>query len=145
MAKRRSFTLRDRRVARPSPLLIALSVLGLAGIVYATLCPIGLRPHFADANEERFCAFFVLGLLVALAAGRRWMTATVLVVLVAFGLDALQMLALHRDPRIADALVKAVGGIAGSGLGHVAYALRRQMQRLFGGRKVVRTVPVRSF
>ena len=46
----------ERRIAKPSPTLICLAVMGVAAIAFVTLCPINLRPHFASADEERFGA-----------------------------------------------------------------------------------------
>ncbi|MFL5295000.1 MAG: hypothetical protein ACJ798_01330 [Phenylobacterium sp.] len=119
----------DRRLARPSPLSIALAAAVLAGIAFATLCPIGLRPHLASANAERFAAFALLGAAVGMAAGRRALAATALVVLAAFALEAAQGLAPGRDPALSDALVKALGGVLGSAGAQLAYPLRRLIAR----------------
>jgi hypothetical protein len=119
----------ERRLARPSPRLVGLAVLALAAIAYATLCPIGLRPHFADANVERFGAYLVLGGLVALAAGRRVLAATAAVVLIALALEAAQHLVPGRHGVVSDALVKALGGVAGVALAQFAYPLRRRLAR----------------
>lgn len=48
-----------------------------AGIAFVTLSPIGLRPHIAAPNLERFAAFAMLGLLFGMAyPGRRALFAT---------------------------------------------------------------------
>ncbi len=105
--------------------MIALAALGVCAIGYATLCPIGMRPHLASADQERFCAYFVLGLLMASAAPRRWIMIMGLVVLVAVGLEAGQLLVPGRDARVGDALVKAVGGALGAQSRFSIYASRR--------------------
>lgn len=125
---------RERRLARPSPLLVALALTALAAIAYATLCPIGLRPHLGGADQERFGAFFLLGGLVALAAGRRWVGATAAVALVAFGLEAAQGFMPDRDPRLADAMVKVLGGAAGVALAQLLFPIRRLVLRAGAGR-----------
>ena len=120
----------ERRIAKPSPAMIALALLGLAGIVYATLCPIGMRPHLASADEERFGAYFVLGLLMAFAAPRRRWAVTLLVMSIAIGLEAGQLLIPGRDARISDALVKAVGGGLGAQSYFTTFAARRLLARV---------------
>jgi hypothetical protein len=122
----------ERRVATASAWMVGLAALGITGVVFATLCPIGLRPHLAAPNAERFGAYVVLGAVLALAAGRRAAGATALVVLLAFGLEAAQALAPGRDPAVSDALVKALGGMVGSGMGQVMFPVRRLIARAAG-------------
>jgi hypothetical protein len=90
----------------------------LAFIVYATLCPIHDRPHFLGFHEphrvaalERLTAFLALG-FAARFAMPRWRS-VLLVLVAAIGLEILQNLAPHRDPRLVDAVVKIVGGTIG--------------------------------
>ncbi len=120
----------NRRLSRPSPAIVALAVLGLIGVTYSTLCPIGLRPHLAGANQERFVAYAVLGAVVSRAAGRRWLAATAIVVGLALGLEAAQALAPGRHATLPDAMVKALGGVLGCGLAQLAYPVRRLMALL---------------
>lgn len=122
----------DRRRAKPSPLLIGLAALGIAAIAFVTLCPPDLRPRLASANEERFAAYFVLGILLALASGRRRLAATAIVLLLAFGLEAAQHLAPGRHAMAADALIKALGGVVGVVVGQLAFPARRLAARLAG-------------
>src|SRR3954449_10849254 len=82
----------ERRRAKPSVLLIGLAILSAEVTGLVTLCPISLRPHLWSANHERFVAYFVLGVLGALAAQRRRLGALALVVFLAFGLEAAQRL-----------------------------------------------------
>lgn len=98
--------------------VIAVTSACLAFIVYATLCPIHDRPHFWGLHEpyrvavlERLTAFLVLGFATRLAMPR-WRS-VLLVLAAAIGLEVLQNLVPHRDPRLIDAVVKVVGGTIG--------------------------------
>ncbi|WP_394761011.1 VanZ family protein [Phenylobacterium sp.] len=130
MARTASWTGPDRRLARPSPVVVGLAVLGAAAIAFVTFCPIGMRPHLASPDAERFAAFFVLGGLIALAAGRRWVSATVAVVALAFAFEAGQLIIPGRDAMLSDAIVKALGGVCGCAVGQAFFALRRLVLRL---------------
>ena len=102
--------------------------LALAFIVYATLSPIEARPVVAGPHYEHFAAFALTGLAFGLAYPRRVLLAVVIVVGAAVGLEALQLLTPDRHGRVADALVKAAGGICGIGLGQLAsFLLRTQV------------------
>jgi hypothetical protein len=102
-----------------------MAALGLCAIAYATLCPIGLRPHLASANVERFGAYLVLGVLSAMTFRRDWKLAIGAVVFAAVGLEAAQLLVHGRDARVEDATVKAIGGVIGSCVGYASFPLRR--------------------
>jgi hypothetical protein len=119
----------DRRRAQRSPVLVSLAVTTLFAITLATLCPIGLRPHMAGANAERFGAYFVLGAFAALASGRRTAGAAMLVVLAAFALEYAQHLAPGRHAHLSDAMVKALGGVAGALAAQLAFPARRWLAR----------------
>jgi hypothetical protein len=121
---------RDRRIARPSPLFIALSVTVLAGIAFATLCPIGLRPHFASANVERFGAYALLGFVIAMTFRRRVLMVAVTVIVLAVALEAGQLLIPGRDARVVDAAFKALGGLSGVAAGYAFFPLKRLTNRL---------------
>jgi hypothetical protein len=123
---------RDRRRAKPSKAAIAAAALGVAGVAFVTLCPIWLRPHLAGANLERLAAFGVLGMLVSRAAGRRALVATAAVIILAFGLEAAQRFAPGRHAHLADAVVKAFGGVSGVAGHQLMFALRRLIVRLSG-------------
>ncbi|HEY8002901.1 MAG TPA: hypothetical protein VIE16_01670 [Phenylobacterium sp.] len=122
----------ERRVAPPSPRWIGLAALALAGVAFVTLCPIGLRPHLAGADKERFAAFLVLGALFGRAAGRRGLAATAAVVLLAFALELAQGLAPGRHAASSDALVKALGGVTGVAAAQLWFPLRRWRLRAAG-------------
>lgn len=121
----------ERRIAKPSPAVLCLAALCVAAIAFATLCPIGLRPHLASAEAERFGAYFALGLIVSQAAPRRSGLVLSFLVLVAFGLEAGQILIPGRDARFADACVKATGAVVGAQAGFTSFAVRRWLQRTF--------------
>ncbi|HLZ77097.1 hypothetical protein [Phenylobacterium sp.] len=121
---------RNRRRAKPSKTVIAAAVLGVAAIAFVTLCPIGLRPHIASANIERLAAYAVLGVAVSRAAGRRALAATALMMLLAFGLEAAQRFAPGRHAHLADAVVKAFGGVSGVAGHQLMFPLRRLFAQL---------------
>ena len=104
--------------------------LALAFIVYATLSPIQDRPVIAGAQLEHFAAFAVLGIAFALAYPRRVFLIAAIVLISAFGLEALQLLTPDRHARLLDALVKAAGGVCGIGIGQLGQlVLRPQTER----------------
>lgn len=90
----------------------------LLAILAATISPIDDRPHVASGPAlERIGAFVLLGLLFCLGYRRSWPLALIVVLVAAGGFEALQMLTPDRHDRLADALVKAAGGIGGVGIG----------------------------
>ena len=99
--------------------------LALAFVIYATLSPIGDRPVVASPHIEHFAAFALIGLAFGLAYPSRVLLVAVIVVGAAFGLEALQVLTPDRHGRVIDALVKALGGICGIGVGQMASFLLR--------------------
>jgi VanZ family protein len=98
--------------------------LALAFIVYATLSPIDDRPSVAPPNFERFVAFALVGLAFALAYPKRLVLIAAIVLISAFGLEALQLLTPDRHGRLVDAVIKAAGGLCGIGIGQLAEASR---------------------
>jgi glycopeptide antibiotics resistance protein len=85
----------------------------IAVIVFSTLSPIALRPKTGRPDLERFGAFFLAGLALAVAYPRRGKLAAVLFVLGACVLETAQLFVPGRDAHIHDALIKALGGILG--------------------------------
>jgi len=119
------------RRSRRLPLKYALlTALGAAAIAFATLCPAELRPHVASANEERLLAFVALGFVLALTFRRRWARVTVAVMLFAAGLEVAQHFIPGRHGQLDDAIVKALGGLIGSGLGYAVFPAKRAYMRL---------------
>jgi VanZ family protein len=90
----------------------------LIGIVFATLAPIGLRPETGHVSAERILAFAALGLTAALGFPRHLWTVLVAMVVLAVGLELLQLVDPTRHGRALDAFVKAVGGVAGTMAGY---------------------------
>jgi VanZ family protein len=84
----------------------------------------------ASANLERFGAYLVLGGLFGLAAPRRLLATLGATTVLAFALEAAQGLAPGRDPALADALVKALGGAAGVGATCLFFKARRFLAHL---------------
>jgi hypothetical protein len=111
---------------------VGLALLAAAAVAFVTLCPIGLRPHLASPNLERLMAYAVLGALVARACGRNGLRATAWVMVLAFGLEGAQRLVPGRDAVMADALVKAFGGVLGVAGAQLMFALRRLLVRMAG-------------
>jgi hypothetical protein len=125
-----NYTGRERRKAKASWVAITLAAAAVAAIAFATLCPIGMRPHLGPPDQERFGAYFVLGLILSQAAPRRsWLVLTG-VVLLALGLEAAQLIVPTRDGRFSDACVKATGGVLGAQTGFLRWAIGRWLKRV---------------
>ncbi|MFD9900095.1 VanZ family protein [Mesorhizobium sp. UC22_110] len=89
------------------------SIFLLALIVFATLSPIGLRPHLGDANLERALAYMLLGSALALSFPRHTLRIAVFVVSIATVLELLQLIDPGRHGRIEDMVIKAAAGLIG--------------------------------
>jgi len=119
---------RRRRVLSPPWLLIAAAVLGV--IVFATLGPVGWRPHlFSNPDLERCVAFAALGSAAKLAFPRKDHLTLPGLLLLAIALEAAQRFVPGRDARLQDGLVKAFGVLAGVQLGQVFFSVRRTTRR----------------
>jgi VanZ family protein len=102
--------------------------LALAGIVFATVSPISLRPHdFVPVNVDRAGAFAVMAFLFVVAYPRHWALCAALLTLSAGGIELLQFLSPTRHAALADVLVKAAGASIGCLLG---LAVNRALTRL---------------
>jgi VanZ like family len=89
----------------------------LVFIAFATLSPIGLRPGVSsDPDIERFGAYFVGGMLLALAYPRRPILVACLIAAIATMLEGSQFLTPDRHGQVSDGLVKIAGGMAGVSL-----------------------------
>jgi hypothetical protein len=104
-------------------IVIVAAYFCLSFIVYATLCPIHDRPRVFGIHEphwvaalERLTAFLALGFATSFAFPPR--RSFFLILFAAIGLELLQGIVPHRDPRIVDAAIKIVGGMIGMILGH---------------------------
>jgi hypothetical protein len=97
-----------------SALLKIAAWICLALIVFVTISPIGLRPHdFLPVDFDRALAFCMMAGLFTLAYPRQWLSILVMTVLGAMLIEALQTLSTTRHARLADAMVKAGGAVAG--------------------------------
>ncbi|HEY0219329.1 MAG TPA: VanZ family protein [Afipia sp.] len=94
--------------------LVAIAWSCLAFIAFATLSPIGLRPHLASAHREYLAAFGALSLLFGLAYPRKPILILVLIVCAAAILETLQVLTIDRHPRVLDFVFKTMGAVCGS-------------------------------
>jgi VanZ family protein len=104
----------------------------LAVIIFVTVSPIGLRPHdFGPVNFDRGLAFAGLSALFVLAYPKAWAPTLAVLVVAAFGIEALQELSPSRHARLDDALVKAAGAVIGAPVG---YATAWMMQRMRNAR-----------
>jgi len=87
-------------------------LVGLA-IAWATLCPPALRPSLGPPDLERFLAFVGIGALGMAAFPRRRLGVLLALVAFAIALELGQALIPGRDPRIVDAVIKAMGALTG--------------------------------
>jgi VanZ family protein len=96
-------------------------------IVYATLVPLEMRPTIRaiGPNAERFAAYAVGAALLTVAYPKHWFRVGVFAVALAGGLELLQLAAPHRHARLADALVKVAGALAGIAIAHFWNRSRR--------------------
>src|ERR1700753_1950954 len=99
--------------------------LALGMVAGQPLSPIGARPSLASPHLEHFAAFALIGFAFALAYPNRVLLVFAIVVGAGLGVEALQLLAVDRHSRAADALVKALGGISGICVGQMASFLIR--------------------
>jgi hypothetical protein len=121
-------------VPRQAPSLqtvaIVLAWLVLIGLAAATLVPLGLRPHSGlSPQAERFLAFAIAGLCLALAYPRRPLLIVIAIVVTALGLEAAQYLAINRHPGLPDLIAKLTGGAAGLVLGWALRAILTALRR----------------
>ncbi|TIN17801.1 MAG: hypothetical protein E5Y31_28645 [Mesorhizobium sp.] len=85
----------------------------LAIIIFATLSPIQMRPHLAEANVERALAYVLLGFALALGFPNRLYQVVIFVAVTAGMLELLQIIDPGRHAQLSDAVVKACAGIVG--------------------------------
>jgi VanZ family protein len=110
-------------------LIVALAI--FAALAAATLCPIQWRPRLSnDADAERFWAFFLLGMAAKFATPRRHLSILIIVALIAFGTEAMQLVVPGRHARLPDGTVKCLGAVAGVMAGYACFKLRRMWRAL---------------
>ncbi|PZU25185.1 MAG: VanZ family protein [Shinella sp.] len=104
--------------------------LSLAFIVFATVSPIGLRPHDPlPVNLDRALAFCLMSGLFVLVYPRRWLMVLILTLVGAGAIETLQYLSPTRHAHMIDAMVKAGGAAAGVAF---AVAFNRLRPRVAG-------------
>lgn len=110
--------------------LLAAAWAALLAVAFATLSPIGIRPHIpVPANVERAFAFFVIGTLFALAYPKRIWWALAIMLIGVFGLELLQELRPDRHARLGDAAAKATGALLGLSLGWFVRKIRKAVRQ----------------
>ncbi len=100
-------------------LLAAIAGAMLAFIVFATLAPIGDRPHLGDTGVEHILAFAVVSLLLCAAYPGRSLVILVSLAIIAAGLEAAQFMTPDRHGRAIDLLQKLVGVLGGGAIAHL--------------------------
>jgi hypothetical protein len=103
----------------------------LALICFSTFAPVGLRPRTGHVILERFAAFFALGGCLAFGYPRRPLQIAAMIVAIAIGSEALQLLIPTRDARFVDAMEKGLGGLVG--VAAVTVLARTWLRRGFRG------------
>jgi VanZ family protein len=89
-----------------------------AGLIFATLSPIGMRPNSPlPTGAERAFALLLVGFVFALAYPRHILLAAILVFGSTVLLELLQLMSPSRHGRFIDVAVKLVGAGAGLALG----------------------------
>ncbi|NEW91494.1 hypothetical protein [Rhodopseudomonas sp. BR0M22] len=116
----------NNRVVNLETFLKIVAWLCLAGIAFATLSPIGLRPTTGlSPSIERFGAFALVGALFAAAYPRYILFAALIVLGAAALFELLQVLEPSRHGRLFDASVKLAGGTCGLAAGLIFARLLR--------------------
>ncbi len=113
-----SWSQRARKPARAMAWILA------ATVVFVTLGPQGLRPHLADAQVERFGAYFVTAATFVVGYPRRPRLIALFAVCAAILLEIGQAFAPGRDPGVPDAIAKALGGLCGAAASMVLLRFR---------------------
>jgi hypothetical protein len=110
-------------------LMKPLAWLLLAGIIFVTVSPIGLRPHtILSVNLDRALAYALAGLVFVLSYPKQWKLVALLLIFGAIAIEYLQYLSPTRHPRLHDAGIKAAGATLGA----------------LGGRAINRFRPLKS-
>lgn len=114
-----------------------LAWLLLAFIIFATVSPIGLRPHtITTVNLDRAAAYGLAGLVFALAYPKQWKLVAFLLIFGAVAIEFLQYLSPSRHARLHDAGVKALGASVGLVAG---WAINKRRQ---GKTEATASVPI---
>lgn len=99
----------------------------LAGLLFVTLAPIGLRPiSLLPTQLERILALVIIGFCFAFAYPRHTVPVAVLVFGAIVGAELLQLFAPSRHGRVPDAIAKLAGAAAGLVAGHLLNRVRHR-------------------
>lgn len=100
-------------------------------IAFATLSPLGGRPHLPETGPdiERFFAFALLAAALAIAYPQRRGMVLALTIGLAIGLETAQLLEPTRHGRPHDAVIKSLGAFAGMALAIISDRLTRRLRR----------------
>lgn len=102
---------------------------GLLLILLVTVSPISARPSDLTTTDlDRALAFLVMSCLFIIAYPKRAVGMTAALLLAAFLIELTQLVSVTRHPQLHDALVKAVGVIAGVCCGLIANLVLRRRQ-----------------
>ena len=106
-------------------LLRVVAWLLLAGLVFATLSPIDMRPNSPlPTGAERAFALMLVGFVFAVAYPRRILLVAALVLGSTMLLELLQLMSPSRHGRLVDVAVKLTGAGVGLALGWLLVRLR---------------------
>jgi hypothetical protein len=107
-----------------------LAWLAFAAIAFASIVPIGLRPHLPIGQfAEHVLAFSVLGALFGLAYPRHLFLVILLLASTALVLEGLQLLNSTRHATNRDLVIKLGAGIAGAALSQLPRLISRRFRR----------------
>lgn len=97
----------------------------VALVIFATLSPIGARPHIAHVGPqaERFAAYLIAAAALAMAYPQRRGLILLGIIGGAAGLEIAQYFEASRHARALDAAVKIMGGLAGLGVADLSERL----------------------
>ena len=111
--------------------------IGLALIVFVTISPIDARPsNVITTDLDRALAFVAMSGLFVVAYPRCVLAISVVLFFGAFVIELTQFASMTRHPQMHDAVVKALGVIAGVSGGLLANFLLRRLSRGKGTRTV---------
>ena len=107
----------------PHEALVMLAWLIAFFVVFSTVCPAWLRPHFAEPEYERFGAYLLVGLAFSAAYPDSPVLLALAVVLAAALLETAQLVIPGRYFALRDIREGAFGGFIGVVIGSIIYRL----------------------
>ena len=102
-----------------------LAWLVLAGIIFVTISPIGLRPHTVTTVDfDRALAYAVTGFIFVLGYPKQWKLIVLLLAFGAIAIEALQYFSPTRHARLHDGIIKGIGAAIGAMAAHALLKIR---------------------